>query len=103
MQRHSYRLLTWMAKAVEDGFIQFDTAHDYSSLPVAAEAWILRHYENIPTDARVAREDLPDFCIFFSTYLENSFDLVPNPGKQLMTIVLFVRCLSRMSSHTVDI
>ena len=83
MQRRSYRLLRWMAKAVEEGFIQFETAHDYSSLPEAAEAWILRHYLNIPSGARVAREDLSDFCAFFSTYLENSFDLVANPGKQL--------------------
>jgi hypothetical protein len=83
MQRHSYRLLKWMAKAVEEGFIEFETAHEYSSLPEAAEAWILRHYLNIPSGARVAREDLGDFCAFFSTYLENSFDLVPSPGKHL--------------------
>lgn len=83
MQQRSYRLLRWMAKAVEDGFIEFGTAHTYSSLPEAAEAWILCHYLNIPAAARVPHEDLHDFCAFFSTYLENSFDLVPNPGKRL--------------------
>jgi hypothetical protein len=83
MQRYSYQLLRWMAKAVEEGFIQFETAHNYSSLPEAAEAWILRHYENIPPRARVPRQDLADFCAFFSTYMQNSFDLVANPGKQL--------------------
>ncbi len=83
MQRHSYRLLRWMAQAVEEGFIEFETAHDYSSLPEAANAWILRHYLNIPPAARVAQEDLDDFCALFSTYLQDSFDLVPNPGKQL--------------------
>lgn len=83
MQEHSYRLLKWMAKAVEEGFIQFETAHNYTTLPEAAQAWILRHYLNIPPEARVAHDDLPDFCTFFSTYLENSFDLVPNPGKRL--------------------
>ena len=83
MQEHSYRLLKWMAKAVEEGFIRFETAHSYTTLPEAAQAWILRHYLNIPPDARVAHDDLPDFCMFFSTYLENSFDLVMNPGKRL--------------------
>jgi hypothetical protein len=83
MQHRSYLLLKWMTKAVEEGFIEFETAHDYSSLPEAAEAWILRHYLNIPPGARVAREDLGKFCEFFSTYLKNSFDLTPNPGKQL--------------------
>lgn len=82
MQHRCYSLLKWMAKAVEDGFIEFETAHHYSSLPEATEAWILRHYLNIPVDARVDRADLGDFCNFFSTYLENSFDLIPNPGKQ---------------------
>ena len=83
MQEHSYLLLKWMAKAVEEGFIGLKTAHGYSSLPEAAKAWILRHYLNIPSEARVAQEDLSDFCAFFSTYLENSFDLVPDAGYQL--------------------
>ena len=65
MQNRSYLLLKWMVKAVEDGFIQFETAHDYSTLPEAAEAWIFGHYLNIPAGARVAREDLGDFCSFF--------------------------------------
>ena len=29
MQRRSYLLLKWMAKAVSEGFVNFDTAHDY--------------------------------------------------------------------------
>lgn len=83
LQRRSYRLLNWMAKAVEDGFIEFETAHEYSSFPEATKEWILSHYQNIPPSARVAREDLDDFCAFFSTYLENSFDLDSDPGMHL--------------------
>lgn len=83
MQHRSYFLLKWMAKAVSEGFVNFETAHDYSTLPEAAEGWILGHYLNIPDNARPPREDLPAFCDFFSTYLTNSFDFISNPGKQL--------------------
>jgi hypothetical protein len=44
MQHRSYLLLKWMAKAVSEGFVNFETAHDYSTLPEAAEGWILGHY-----------------------------------------------------------
>jgi hypothetical protein len=71
-----------MAQAVADGFINFETAHTYSTLPEAAECWLLEHYLNIPDNARPAREELAAFCAFFSTYLTNSFDLISNPGKQ---------------------
>lgn len=82
-QRRSYLLLKWMAKAVSEGFVNFETAHAYSTLPESAEGWIRGHYLNIPDKARPLREDLPAFCAFFSTYLENSFDLISNPGKRL--------------------
>jgi len=83
MQHRSYLLLKWMAKAVSEGFVNFETAHDYSTLPEAAEGWILGHYLNIPDNARPPREELPAFCAFFSTYLTNTFDFISNPGKQL--------------------
>lgn len=83
MQNRSYLLLKWVASAVKEGFISFQTAHKYSTLPEAAEGWILGHYLNIPADARPAREDLPVFAAFFSTYLTNSFDLIEKPRKHL--------------------
>src|SRR5262245_27156544 len=76
MQHRSYLLLKWVAKAVTEGFIHFETAHDYSRLAEAAEGWILGHYLNIPENARPPRDDLPGFCNFFSTYLSNSFDFL---------------------------
>ncbi len=81
MQRRSYLLLKWMASAVKAGFVSFKTAHMYSTLPQAAEGWILGHYLNIPANARPAREERGAFSAFFSTYLTNSFDLIANPGK----------------------
>jgi hypothetical protein len=83
MQRRSYLLLKWMANAVSKGFVSFGTAHNYSTLPEAAEGWILGHYLNIPDNARPPGEGLSAFCAFFSTYLTNSFDLISNPGQQL--------------------
>jgi hypothetical protein len=83
LQQCSYLLLKWLAQAVSEGVISFATAHKYSTLPEAAEKWILEHYMNIPEDARPLREELPVFCAFFSTYLTNSFDLRRNPGIQL--------------------
>ncbi|MGB0597301.1 MAG: hypothetical protein ACPGLY_11485 [Rubripirellula sp.] len=82
MQQRSYRLLKWMANAVTEGFVSFETAHDHSELPEAAEAWIRIHYRNIPPNARPANADFAPFCDFFSTYLTNSFELVSNPGRQ---------------------
>lgn len=100
MQHRSYLLLKWMAKAVSEGFITFETAHDYSTLSDAAEGWILGHYLNIPDEARPSREDLPDFCEFFSTYLTNSFDFISNPGKQLYSPD--AHCFCPMCSWLVD-
>ena len=100
MQQRSYRLLKWMANAVTEGFVNFDTAHDYSELPVAAEAWIRIHYQNIPPNARPANEDFAPFCDFFSTYLTNSFELISNPGQQRYSPD--AHCFCPMCSWLVD-
>jgi hypothetical protein len=100
MQDRSYRLLIWMADAVTKGFIDFKTAHRYSSRPEATVDWILSHYMNIPENARVSRDDLEDFSAFFSTYLENTFDLVTDPGKQLYSPD--AHCFCPMCSWLID-
>ena len=100
MQQRSYKLLQWMAAAVKNGFISFGTAHDYSNLPDAAAGWIAGHYNNIPDNARVSLDDLPEFTAFFSTYLQNSFDLIASPGKQLYSPD--AHCFCPMCSWLVD-
>jgi hypothetical protein len=100
LQHRSYLLLKWMAKAVSEGFVNFETAHDYSTLPEAAEGWILDHYLNVPDNARPPREGLPAFCAFFSTYLTNSFDLISHPGQQLHSPD--AHCFCPMCSWLVD-
>jgi hypothetical protein len=83
LQRRSYELLKWMADAVRRGFIRFDTAHAYATLPQAALAWIERHFQDLPRAAQPTREELRPFSNLFSTYLEASFELVRDPGKKL--------------------
>ena len=100
LQQQSYQLLKWMGDAVSKGLITFDAAHDYSSLPEAAEKWIAEHYWNIPPRARPNEEHLPEFCAFFSTYLETSFDLKRDPGKQLFSPDAHCFCL--MCSWMID-
>lgn len=101
MQNRSYLLLKWVASAVKDGVISFKTAHEYATLPDAAEGWILGHYLNIPADARPAREELPAFAAFFSTYLTNSFDLIAKPGKYLYSP--YGHCFCPMCSWMADV
>jgi len=100
LQERSYELLRWVSSAIEKGFISFNTAHHYSSVTAAAEEWITRHYQDIPKAARPALEDLKDFCGLFSTYLENSFELVSAPGKRLYSPD--AHCFCPMCSWLID-
>lgn len=83
LQQRSYKLLRWMTDAIERGFISFDAAHTFSTLPDAAFAWLDRHQESIPVAARPPREDLRAFASLFASYLETSFELVEEPGTRL--------------------
>jgi hypothetical protein len=83
LQTRGYRLLKWLEKALDDGFIAPEAAHLYARMEDAAQAWIERHYLNLPNAARPEREDLPAFSRLFSTYLMNTFDLDENPGQRL--------------------
>lgn len=83
LQQRSYRLLRWLAEAVTNGLIRFEAAHRFTSLPDATGSWLTEHLQNIPSDARPAPADVSTFAKFFSTYLKNSFDLDPVPGKRL--------------------
>lgn len=81
MQAKSYALLKWVGQAVSTRALSFHTAHQSASLPAAAKDWIENNYWNIPSAARVDEKDTLVFANFFSTYLENSFDLIESPGK----------------------
>jgi hypothetical protein len=81
LQAKGYQLLRWLEKALADGFIAPEAAHSYATLEESAYAWIERHYMNLPSSARPAREDLRPFSNLFSTYLSNTFDLDASPGE----------------------
>lgn len=100
LQKRSYELLKWIASAVKSGFISFNAAHSYSSVSTAAVDWIERHYQNIPENARPSHSDLEDFSNLFSTYLENSFELISSPGKHLYSPD--AHCFCPMCSWLVD-
>ena len=83
LQQRSYRLLKWLADVVRSGLIRFETAHAFASLPEATSSWLAEHLQNIPPDSRPDRAHVGVFANFFSTYLESSFDLHADPGRQL--------------------
>jgi hypothetical protein len=99
LQRKSYELLQWMAAGVAKGFIRIDTAHRYATLPEAAADWIVAHFNDIPLRARPDKIDIPDFSRLFATYLENSFDLIAQPGKQRKSDC---GCLCPLCAYLVD-
>lgn len=85
LHRRSYRLLKWLAGAIERGFIQFNRAHEYMDQNEAAKEWIESHLLNLPPNCRPELEQLGVFAQFFATYLTTSFDLVSSPAKRLTT------------------
>lgn len=83
IQKRGYELLRWMEKALDDGFISPGAAERYASREEAAIAWLDEHFLNIPANARpLDRKNLAAFSNFFSTYLQSTFELDPNPGKR---------------------
>jgi hypothetical protein len=83
LHRRSYNLLKWLGTAIEKGFIQFNRAHEYMDMDVAAKEWIESHLLNLPPNCRPEYKDLDQFAKYFSTYLTTSFDLVSKPGTQI--------------------
>ncbi len=100
LQQRSYSLLRWMTDAVLEGFIRFDTAHNYGTFPEAAKEWILRHFNDIPARSRPDLKDIEAFSALFSTYLQNAFYLVKKPGKQLYSPQ--AHCFCPMCSWLID-
>ena len=83
LQACGYQLLKWLEKALRDGFITPEAAGTYATSEDAAYSWLDKHYLNLPDSARPERSDLRAFSNFFSTYLDNTFDLDAKPGQRL--------------------
>lgn len=82
LQHSSYRLLKWMAEAVQSGLLGAGGTHAFASLPEATVHWIDMHREQLPPEMRPAVEDVQEFSNFFATYLSSSFDMVSDPGQR---------------------
>lgn len=80
LARRAYRLMLWLGDAVERGFIAHEAAHLYASGQAGARAWVEKHYDNIPPDARPARADVRDFCNVLETFRTGSLDLEADPA-----------------------
>ncbi len=76
IQSRSYKLLRWMAKGMEKGFISVTRAHDYADVTYSARDWIEQHYLNLPPETRPDRRFLHEFANFFATYVTSSFDMM---------------------------
>lgn len=79
IQRTGYRFLTWLETALERGFVSPERAADYAAQGGTARHWIERHWDNIPPEARPRRDEIAAFANYFTTYIDGSFTLVPDP------------------------
>jgi len=79
IQSRSYKLLRWVATAIEKGFIPATRAHEYADVSDSAYDWVDQHYLNFPADTRPDRQHLRQFANFFSTSVISSFDPTAKP------------------------
>jgi hypothetical protein len=101
LQTRSHGLLRWLADAVRDGVVSFKAAHGNASIAGVGRVWIQDNYDNLPPRLRPSRDDLADYSGLFATYLENSFELVKDPGTRLYSPG--ARCFCPWCSWLVDV
>jgi hypothetical protein len=99
IQQKSYKLLLWLADAIDRGFITFTHAHEYSSAADTAYEWIEEHYHNLPEAGRPPRKRLREFSNYFGSYVTTSFDLLDKPGPRLESSC---GCLCPLCAHLVN-
>lgn len=100
LQAKAYALLLWVSASLDKGGVSFGAMHQYAAVTDAAQEWIERHYDNIPQRAKPMLEDLPTFCKMFTTFLQNSFELIENPGQRLF--LTGAHCFCPMCSWLVN-
>ncbi|HMQ10939.1 MAG TPA: hypothetical protein PKC21_02285 [Oligoflexia bacterium] len=104
LQQKAYKLLRFLDKAMNEGFISPKGAHNFMSMNKAAESWIKQHIKNFPQDARPDignQQELGVFCNLFATFLDISFDIDKNPGKKLYSEG--AHCFCSMCSYLVNV
>lgn len=104
LQQKAYKLLRFLDKAMNEGFISPKGAHDFMSMNKVAESWIKQHIKNFPQDARPDvnnEQELEVFCNLFSTFLDISFEIDEDPGKKLYSEG--AHCFCYMCSYLVNV
>jgi hypothetical protein len=100
IQKRSYKLLCWIADAIDRGVITFSRVHGDMSAADAAFDWIEEHYQNLPESARPQPDQLRSFSNYFGSYVTTSFDLTRDPGKRLESSC---GCYCELCSQLVDV
>ncbi len=75
----SYKLLRWVATAIDKGELPMERAEHHSENPDAAFEWLERNKYLIPPKFLPDRDHLREFANFFWTYVTTSFDVITNP------------------------
>lgn len=83
LQAKGYAFLRWLEKGLQTDRLAPSELHAFGTLEQSARGWIEQHYASLPSEVQPAREDIEAFSNLFSTYLQSTFDLDPNPGERL--------------------
>src|SRR5262245_32623831 len=78
LHEQSYALLQWVRGALDRGSLSFSVVHRSTDSAVAAEEWLRRHRDNLPSEARPTADELPRFARLFAAFLMTSFELQAN-------------------------
>jgi hypothetical protein len=83
IHRLSYRLLKWLADAIDRGDIHVTRNHGSASPQDAAYAWIDEHATILPTKLRPEPARRRSLANYFASYITTSFDVVDQPRQIL--------------------
>ncbi|QDU09435.1 hypothetical protein [Gimesia aquarii] len=81
----SYKLLRWVSDDVERAFNPRTRSHEFANVADVVLDWVEQHYLNFPIEMRPDRRHLSQFANYFSTYVLTSFDVIDQPGMQLVS------------------
>ena len=82
IQQKSYRLLRWVAEAIDDGLIPAHCATRHAEGSDAVVEWVRRYHNLFPGDVQVDSKDVDTLARFFWTYVVTSFDVVAERGSR---------------------
>ena len=88
LQRKSYGLLRWMAERARQGTLSIRQVAHQGTVADAARDWLHSHATEIPAALRPETSDpaeLTRYANIFVSYLLTSFDLVSEPGTQVVS------------------